>query len=139
MIHLTRFAATPFGTFGRMVLEDNTQFYTCENRWNENRVGASCILPEPGPDTMLYDLVRDTTGKHQHYRLLDVPDRTDIEIHVGNTDLESRGCILVGLGLGWSQKYRWGITESLVAIDTLHRKLGDDTHKLTIRWSFKEK
>jgi hypothetical protein len=134
MIELIRFAHTIYGTFGRMISVDGTGLFTCENRWLDNRENISCILPEPGDQEMVYDLVRDTTGRFQHYRFLDVPGRDAVEIHVGNTDLDTRGCVLVGTGMGWINE-RVAVTNSNAAVAILHSKLGDATHKVRVSWS----
>ncbi len=135
MIELKRFAHTPFGTFGRMAFEDGSSLYTCEDRWLDNVPLQSCIPPSPGSFDVEYVLHRDRTGKFQNYRFADVPGRSAIEIHVGNTELDTAGCILVGIGLGW-YKERWSITDSTNAIRSLHDKLGDRTHQIRISWSF---
>lgn len=44
-----------------------------------------------------YVVKRDRTGKHQHWRIQDVEDRTFIEIHVGNTKADIVGCLAPGL------------------------------------------
>ena len=38
-----RFAYTPHGTFGRIVLPDGRELFTIEDPPNANRTGASCI------------------------------------------------------------------------------------------------
>ena len=135
MIELKRFAHTPFGTFGKMAFEDGSTLFTCEDRWLDNVPLQSCIPPSPGSFEVEYVIERDRVGDHRHYRFSEVPGRTAIEIHVGNTELQTAGCVLVGTGLGWLED-RWAITHSINAIKSLHDKLGDRTHLMRISWSF---
>lgn len=58
--------------------------------WNNNTPKISCI-PEG-----YYKVVPDSTGKHQYFRVIDVPNRSFIEIHEGNIVSNSQGCILLG-------------------------------------------
>lgn len=69
--------------------------FTLELPENMNKQGDSCI-PEG-----TYKFAKMFS---QHlgwvYRLQNVPDRSLIDIHTGNTVLDIRGCILVGLKQG---------------------------------------
>lgn len=65
---------------------------TLEPPWLDNAANKSCI-PEG-----VYTVRRDTTGRHQWYRLDKVPGRTDIEMHEGIVPGHSNGCILIGSG-----------------------------------------
>jgi hypothetical protein len=44
----------------------------------------------------IYRCTRDFTGRHKWWRLEDRNGRTLIEIHIGNTEDASKGCILFG-------------------------------------------
>jgi hypothetical protein len=58
---------------------------------NGNQHNVSCI-PEG-----VYDVVKTYTEKRgNHFRVLNVPDRTDILIHKGNYTRDTKGCILPG-------------------------------------------
>lgn len=69
---------------------------TLELAWRDNMRGLSCI---PVGE---YFVTRHTSKKNnlklggQVFLLHDVPDRDAIQIHIGNTVKDSRGCILVG-------------------------------------------
>jgi hypothetical protein len=43
-----------------------------------------------------YQCEKDTTGKFQFYKVLNVPGRANIEIHQGNYERDTEGCILLG-------------------------------------------
>lgn len=77
-------------TIGKLVFPDGTMVCTLERPWLDNQVSVSCI-PE---GTYIVD--RDTTGRHQWYKLREVEGRTFIEVHIANKVQELEGCI--GLG-----------------------------------------
>lgn len=98
-IILERFAYAPDGTFGRLMLPDGWQCFTCERPWKGNARGESCI-PEG-----VYDLrhrrspvvERTSAGAYQAgWEVADVPDRAYIMIHPANWPNEVEGCIAVG-------------------------------------------
>ena len=43
-----------------------------------------------------YKCVKDNTGKFQYWRLLNVKGRENIELHNGNFESDTEGCILFG-------------------------------------------
>jgi hypothetical protein len=55
--------------------------------WLDNQVGRSCI-PEG-----VYLVKRDTTGKHKWFKIIDVENRTFIEIHESYKVSHLQGCI----------------------------------------------
>lgn len=65
---------------------------TLELPWLDNAVNKSCI---PGKS---YIVRRDTAGRHQWYRIEDVPGRTAIEMHAGIGPIHTKGCVLIGSG-----------------------------------------
>ena len=89
---LQRVSYTQNGTFG--VLMDSKGMPLCvtlEDPWNNNERNVSCI------PTGTYKVVpHDGTKFRDVWRLENVPDRSAILIHVGNSILDTSGCILVG-------------------------------------------
>lgn len=88
---LTRVLYATTGTLG--VLHDDNQAFcvTLEDPWNNNKRNISCI------PTGLYNCVPHSGPSFQNvWRLLEVPGRSDILIHAGNTEADTRGCILLG-------------------------------------------
>lgn len=65
------------------------------------------------------------------YKLKDVPGRTDILIHYGNTERDTLGCILVGLG---ASEMNWEpfISHSRDAFKVLKKILGVDPFHLQV-------
>lgn len=86
---IIRNPSTSDRTAGTLILPDGSEFKTLERPWLNNRVNVSCI------PTGRYIFKRDTHGKHQWFRLLNVEGRTDIEFHTGTKPSHSNGCILV--------------------------------------------
>ncbi len=105
-VKLERFAYTPFGTFGRILIPE-FECYTVERPWLDNKVRQSCI-PEG-----VYDLELGmyNRGGYPAYEVKDVPNRTLIKIHIGNTIDDIVGCIAPGKSLGFMEK-KWAVSSS---------------------------
>ncbi len=95
-LYLNRFAQSDSGTFGVITLDNKPIAVTCEDPWKDNKTGESCI-PEG-----TYKCVPHSGEKYKNvWRLENVPNRTAILIHNGNTIKDTQGCILVGEKLGY--------------------------------------
>lgn len=106
MIDVERFAYSPHGTFGLMKLE-GFECYTVERPWLDNRPRESCI---PEGD---YEVVEAHfyAGGYPCPEILDVPGRSLIKIHVGNTMRNVVGCLAVGEDIGYVDGL-WAVTRS---------------------------
>lgn len=92
---LRRFFYGPACTLGFIELADRL-IYTLEDAWDGNRVGKSCI-----PDGTFRCRPRHFNGGgYPAIEITDVPGRTTILFHRGNTAEDVRGCIVVGSQLG---------------------------------------
>jgi hypothetical protein len=81
-----------YDTIGTIRLKNKLgEVSTLERPWLDNQVGISCI-PEG-----IYEVHRDLHGRHTWFKVLDVEDRTFIEIHEGYKVSHSAGCILLDL------------------------------------------
>lgn len=138
---LERFLADDAGTFGRLTLPDGTVLYTCEDEWRDNQPRVSCI-PEG-----IYTLRprRYQKGKYDTYEVTNVPGRSAILIHKGNTEEHTMGCILLGMGLGvvvverdeerGARRRKQAVVRSGPAFDAFMRAMaGAPEAKLTITW-----
>ena len=77
---------------------NGTMFRTLEPAWLNNEKNKSCI-PE---GTYNWEL-RESRKFKQHILIKNVPNRHLILIHVGNTTLDTQGCILIGKKSGQIQ------------------------------------
>jgi hypothetical protein len=76
-------------TNGIVTLPDGTEYPSLELPWLNNQTSVSCVAAG------FYKFVRDTHGRFQWFRLLDVDGRTNIEMHLGKEPWHSEGCILL--------------------------------------------
>ena len=107
-ILIERFCYSPFGTFGHLT-GAGLALYTVERPWAGNAEKISCI-PEG-----TYRCKRGVFPKFKEtFQVMDVPGRSAILFHVGNTLVDFEGCIGVGLDLGWINE-SWGVTGSRLA------------------------
>lgn len=92
---LKRVAFRSDGTFG-VLLDGNIPFaLTCEREWRDNETQASCIPPG------MYHCKRVNSPKFgDTFEVTGVPGRSAILFHAGNTEDDTRGCILVGEQFG---------------------------------------
>ncbi len=117
-VQLERFAYTPFGTFGRLYVPEY-QCFTVERPWLNNTLKESCI-PEGEYKIVLGAYNR---GGYEAYELLDVPERSLIKIHVGNTMDDLLGCIAPGKALGFIER-KWAVTSSKKAFKEFMSAMG---------------
>lgn len=103
---LERFAYSPFGVFGRLMLPE-FECYTVERPWMDNKVRLSCI-PEGNYTLKLGAYNR---GGYPAYEVTGVPGRSLIKIHIGNTIDDVVGCIAPGKSLGYMEK-KWAVGSS---------------------------
>ena len=92
ILTLKRVSYSPIGTFGVLIREDKVPFaVTLEDPDKNNQVGISCI------PVGMYTCKRINSPKFGiTFTVLDVPGRTHILFHKGNTQKNTRGCILIG-------------------------------------------
>lgn len=92
---LKRVLLTDDGVVGVLINGNRPICLTLEEEWRDNAKGISCI-----PNGS-YLCQRVVTPKHGlTYQVMDVPSRTAILIHSGNTEADTEGCILVGKEYG---------------------------------------
>lgn len=91
---LTRFLYRPDGIFGRLCDDSNHQVaVTLEHAYGDPDSG---FIPKVPPGT--YTCVRYDSPErgYQVWMLQDVPGASYIEMHIGNFNKDSKGCILLG-------------------------------------------
>lgn len=94
----------PDVTMGMLHFPDGTEIDSIELPWNDNQTSISCIPEGKYAMRMRHSGVvsRSSGGKYTSgWEVCDVPDRTYIMVHPGNTVDDFRGCIGVGMEKGW--------------------------------------
>lgn len=126
-----RVESNSHGTFGVFKINDQPFCVTLEETWLGNKRRESCI-PEG-----TYEAVAYSGTKYKNVWLIkDVPNRSAILIHWGNTERHTAGCLLVG-------KYfarfgdRNGVADSRNTFKRLRRKL-PKKFKITFKNHFED-
>lgn len=112
-IVLERFSYSPMGTFSTLWLPENI-LYTVERPWLDNTPRWSCI-PE---GEYVCKPRRYNRGGYDAIHVTNVPNRSYILMHKGNTMHDLEGCIAVGTNLG-SINGVWGVENSSRAFSQL--------------------
>jgi hypothetical protein len=122
------------GTFGELSGGDFS-CKTVELPWRNNQRGKSCI-PE-GTYIMrkrVSGVVQRTSGGQftEGWEITNVPDRTYIMVHVGNTIADLDGCVAVGKAWGYIERH-WGVIASRNTFRAFMQALeDDDEHRIEI-------
>lgn len=90
-MNLTRDINSPTFTLGKLAL-GGAIYWTCEDPWVDNKPDVSCI-PTGSYQVVINHSVRFNCDMPL---LLNVPNRSGIRIHSGNTSADTEGCILIG-------------------------------------------
>ena len=105
------------GVGGVFLIHNRPFCLTLEETWNDNRKNDSCI-PEG-----TYEVRKYSGTKYKDvWQIYDVPNRSAILIHWGNTDNNTSGCVLAGLEFGVING-RMAILRSKEAIEKLRKAL----------------
>ncbi len=115
-------------TFGIIIDEESNSPFgvTLELPWKFNQINISCI-----PEGHYLCLPRKKSDTELVFRLYDVPNRSLIDIHIGNTNLDIEGCILVGQRFGKVLDLP-AILDSRLALDSLRELVNDKSFILNI-------
>ena len=111
IVTINRWSFGKMGTFGDLRVgigpEARNLGYTLELPWRHNQRGISCV------PRGVYPLRRDRyhAGDYDCWEICEVSGRDEIKIHIGNTVLDIRGCVVLGTELGWLEK-RWAVVSS---------------------------
>ena len=88
---------TDKSTIGKLFINGESFCDTLENPWLDNQRNVSCI-PEGNYKVRLRLARESATRDYLHLLVQDVPNRSYILFHRGNTAKDTSGCILVGNG-----------------------------------------
>lgn len=112
--------------FGALFLEEKELCKTLELPWRDNQKGISCI---PAGKYKLSPYPSSRFG--EVYIVNDVPNRTGILIHTGNTASDIEGCILVGDSYG-KLNGKKAVLNSRQAFNLLKETLGEEEYLLNV-------
>ena len=126
MIELIRFGSFKDRTIGRLAY-DGEVFYTVEKPWVDNQQNISCIPT----GTYQLGLVNSPKFGPATWEIKDVPNRSHILIHAGNTANDVIGCVAVGMGVFGQLQ---GVSNSRKAIENLYLMMSNKiTEEITIK------
>ena len=124
-ILLERDIRMPHFTLGKMYIDGQFSFYTCEDLIREIpgvdvaewKVSDSTAIPKG-----TYRIIITFSNRFQKPLplLLDVPGFTGIRIHAGNTAEDTSGCILIG-----TARSKGGVVNSQLAMSVFMPALGE--------------
>lgn len=92
---LKRVLFTDDGTLGVLICGNHPVCVTLEENWRDNAKGISCI-----PEGQYLCQRVDTPHHGITYQVMNVPGRSAILFHSGNSEKDTEGCILVGMEYG---------------------------------------
>lgn len=97
---LTRLTVQGNATIGTLAVPGLTvPLWTLEDLWKGNKPRESCIPPAPRYPCKPHGWNGEPVKFKKTYEVCKVPGRSAILFHAGNTDIDTQGCILVGLGV----------------------------------------
>ncbi|MEH2700216.1 hypothetical protein GFL93_09430 [Rhizobium leguminosarum bv. viciae] len=129
-LHLSRVISANGASLGVLSGLSRT-LYTLEEAWRENKPKVSCV-PAGAYRCIPHGWEFGTTvSKPRTWELVDVPGRSAVLIHVGNTTKDTEGCILAGMGLMVTQLLS-SVSDSRIAIELMRREVGPKEFMLTI-------
>jgi hypothetical protein len=107
VLSLKRDHFTDESTIGRLTVGKNI-YFTLEDTWRAHKIPGETRIPAGGYDLALRNEGRMTGRYKKRYPdmhrgmiwLRDVPNFTFVYLHVGNTHLDTDGCIIVGRNAG---------------------------------------
>ena len=121
---------TDESTIGELFLNSERLCDTLENPWLDNQKNISCI--PVGEYPVRLRLARESATKNYlHLLIQDVPNRNYVLFHRGNTNADTQGCVIVGLGS--QQDF---VSNSVLAMDLLMKEivnLGGENINLIIK------
>ncbi len=91
-IEIKRVECSEVATVGVLMVDGVCVCWTLEEPWRDNRKDVSCIPEGRYPLELEYS----PSKKQKLWTIKNVPDRTYVRIHTGNTVLDTKGCPLTG-------------------------------------------
>ena len=99
------------GTFGVWLNDNKPLFVTLELPWRDNQKDISCIPSGTYHTTKVFS----NHFQRYVYTLMNVPNRDAVEIHIGNTVKDIRGCVVLGMNYSMTD---YAIVNSTIAFNS---------------------
>ena len=127
-IKVTRFKSTDDATLSIVTIDRKFECFGLEDEYRETKKAAETRIPDG-----LYDVrLKPFGGFHRKYKerfdfhdgmlhVQNVPGFTDILIHIGNTEKDTAGCLLVGRNANTNGALT--ITSSKLAYTSFYQKV----------------
>ena len=128
---IVRETYTDESVIGKLNLNGEFISYTLELAWNNNQKSISCV-PRGVYDCKIR-LAKDSASRnYDHLILEDVPNRSYILFHRGNSAKDSKGCILTGMMRGDNVIYQSKTAHTLL-MDKIFKEKLDRKIELVIK------
>lgn len=96
-VELVRLERGDAATLGGLIVDGKSICWTLEEPWRDNRTDVSCIPTGRYPLRLEYSPSKGM----ELWTIKDVPERSYVRIHVGNTVDDTEGCPLTGTKPGY--------------------------------------
>lgn len=129
---LKRFTSDAQSTLGVMTVNGVKECFTLEDEKRTIKVPGETRIPAGRYEVRYRKVDSGLTLKYRqrfplwfkfHLELQGVPNFQYVYIHIGNTEKDSDGCILVGKGYTINKSGADTITQSAVAFEALYKKV----------------
>ena len=126
IIRVERYSHSENETMGRLYLDGELQCFTLEDEKREDKVRGETRIDAGTYPVVLRKRITNLTTKYRnrfewfdwHIEIKDLPRHSDVYIHIGNTDDDTAGCILVG-----AQANKTTLSFSVKAYKALYKKV----------------
>lgn len=125
-----RFSSDEDSTIGLLFLDNKFECFTCEDEFRENKVAGETRIPAGRYRILLRNeggMTKRYAAKYPEHTgmlwLQNVPNFEWVYIHVGNTDQDSQGCILVGMGCSSEDSGGGTVSTSVHAYRRLYKQI----------------
>ncbi|MFC4871906.1 DUF5675 family protein [Negadavirga shengliensis] len=117
-------------TLGLLFLQNKFFAYTLEDTHQDEKIAGSTRIPQGIYPLILNRNLTDLTQRYRnqfqwfdfHIELKDVPDFSNVYIHIGNSHQDTRGCILIADGVTAAGTEKM-ITHSRIAFERFYKTL----------------